>query len=79
MDDERLKDPRHIFGKDYFEEQLARIRNIRSSERRMYQKITDIYAQCSADYSFDSEITKQFLRRFKINCILLSWDKLLLK
>jgi hypothetical protein len=60
MDDERLKDPRGIFGKDYFEEQLARIRNIRSSERRMYQKITDIYAECSADYSPDSDITKQF-------------------
>ncbi|OGT38286.1 MAG: cell filamentation protein Fic [Gammaproteobacteria bacterium RIFCSPHIGHO2_12_FULL_38_14] len=60
MDDERLKDPRHIFGKDYFEEQLARIRDIRSSERRMYQKITDIYIQCSADYSSGSDITKQF-------------------
>src|SRR3989344_4512348 len=60
MDDERLKDPRHIFGKDYFEEQLARIRDIRSSERRFYQKITDIYAQCSADYNPDEEITKQF-------------------
>lgn len=50
MNDERLKNPNHIFGKDYFEEQLARIRDIRSSERRFYQKITDIYAQCSADY-----------------------------
>lgn len=60
MNDERLKDPRQIFGKDYFEEQLARIRDIRSSERRMYQKITDIYMECSADYSPDSDITKQF-------------------
>lgn len=60
MDDERLKDPRRIFGKDYFEEQLARIRDIRASERRMYQKITDIYIQCSANYSSSSEITKQF-------------------
>jgi hypothetical protein len=60
MDDERLKNPNTIFGKDYFEEQLARIRNIRSSERRMYQKITDIYAECSADYSPESNITKQF-------------------
>ena len=60
MDDERLKDPRHIFGKDYFEEQLARIRDIRSSERRFYQKITDIYALCSADYDPDEKITKQF-------------------
>ncbi len=60
MDDERLKNPNTIFGKDYFEEQLARIRNIRSSERRMYQKITDIYSQCSADYSSNSEVTKEF-------------------
>lgn len=60
MDDERLKDPNGFFGKDYFEEQLARIRNIRSSERRMYQKVTDIYAQCSADYNPNEEITKQF-------------------
>lgn len=60
MDDERLKNPNNIFGKDYFEEQLARIRDIRSSERRLYQKVTDIYAECSADYSPDSDITKQF-------------------
>jgi hypothetical protein len=60
MDDERLKNPNNIFGKDYFEEQLARIRDIRSSERRFYQKITDIYAQCSADYSADAAITKTF-------------------
>ncbi|KKT68604.1 MAG: hypothetical protein UW63_C0073G0005 [Candidatus Uhrbacteria bacterium GW2011_GWF2_44_350] len=60
MNDEKLKDPYNIFGKDYFEEQLARIRNIRSSERRLYQKVTDIYAQCSADYSPENDITKQF-------------------
>jgi hypothetical protein len=60
MDDERLKNPQAVFGKDYFEEQLARVRDIRSSERRFYQKITDIYSQCSADYSKDSDITKQF-------------------
>lgn len=60
MDDERLKNPQNPFGKDYFEEQLERIRDIRSSERRFYLKITDIYAQCSADYSVDSDITKQF-------------------
>jgi len=60
MDDERLKNPNTIFGFDYFEEQLARIRNIRSSERRMYQKVTDIYAQCSADYNPNEEITKLF-------------------
>ena len=60
MDDERLKNPNNIFGKDYFEEQLARIRDIRSSERRFYQKITDIYAQCSADYKLDEKTTKDF-------------------
>lgn len=60
MDDERLKNPNNIFGKDYFEEQLERIRDIRSSERRFYQKITDIYSQCSADYNKDSELTKEF-------------------
>ncbi|MFA4925008.1 MAG: virulence RhuM family protein [Ignavibacteriaceae bacterium] len=60
MDDERLKNPNYIFGKDYFEEQLARIRDIRSSERRFYQKITDIYTQCSADYNIDTQSTKDF-------------------
>ncbi len=60
MDDERLKNPGNVFGQDYFEEQLARVRNIRSSERRFYQKITDIYAQCSADYDANEEITRQF-------------------
>jgi len=60
MDDERLKNPDNIFGKDYFEEQLARIRDIRSSERRFYQKITDIYSQCSADYDVNDQVTKDF-------------------
>lgn len=60
MDDERLKNPNNIFGKDYFEEQLARIRDIRSSERRFYQKITDIYSQCSADYNSETDITQKF-------------------
>jgi len=60
MDDQRLKNPNNIFGKDYFEEQLARIRDIRSSERRFYQKITDIYSQCSVDYNKDSDVTKKF-------------------
>ena len=60
MDYERLKDPENFFGKDYFEEQLERIRDIRSSERRFYQKITDIYSQCSADYDADSSVTKEF-------------------
>jgi len=60
MDDERLKNPDNPFGKDYFDEQLERIRDIRSSERRFYQKITDIYAQCSADYDPNSQMTKEF-------------------
>jgi len=60
MDDERLKNPNNIFGQDYFEEQLERIRDIRSSERRFYQKITDIYSECSADYNKNSEETKKF-------------------
>ena len=58
MDDERLRDPYGFFGQDYFEEQLARIRNIRSSERRMYQKITDIYSQCSIDYDPNEDAKK---------------------
>lgn len=62
MDDERLKNPNYIFGEDYFEETLERIRNIRSSERRFYQKITDIYSTCSVDYDKDSEITREFFK-----------------
>ena len=58
-DDERLKNGRY-FGKDYFEELLERIRSIRSSERRIYQKITDIFAECSIDYDKNSKITQDF-------------------
>lgn len=61
MDDERLKNPEYIFGEDYFERTLERIRNIRSSERRFYQKITDIYST-SIDYDKDSETTKDFFK-----------------
>lgn len=61
MDDKRLKQGRN-FGKDYFEELLERIREIRASERRFYQKITDIYAQCSIDYDPKSEITLTFYK-----------------
>ena len=60
MDDERLKTPNYTFGHDYFEEQLARIADIRSSERRFYQKITDIYAQCSVDYDKNSVQAQHF-------------------
>lgn len=59
IDDERLKNGKH-FGKDYFDELLEKIREIRASERRFYQKITDIYSQCSIDYNNNSDITKKF-------------------
>ena len=61
LDDERLKNT-NVFGKDYFDELLIRIREIRTSERRYYQKITDIYAECSADYDPKSTDTKNFYR-----------------
>lgn len=61
LDDERLKQGKH-FGKDYFDDLLERIREIRTSERRYYQKITDIYAECSADYDSKSEITQHFFK-----------------
>lgn len=61
LDDERLKLNKR-FGPDYFEELLERIREIRASERRFYLKITDIYEQCSIDYSPDAEITKMFFK-----------------
>lgn len=60
MDVEKLKNPNNPFWKDYFDEQLEIIRDIRSSERRLYQKITDIYSQCSIDYDKNSKITKNF-------------------
>ncbi|MBI4688538.1 MAG: virulence RhuM family protein [Nitrospirae bacterium] len=61
LDDERLKQGKR-FGKDYFDELLERIREIRASERRFYQKITDIYAQCSIDYDRKAEITLLFYK-----------------
>lgn len=60
LDDERLKQGGQLFGKDYFDELLERIREIRASERRFYQKITDIYAQCSIDYDSNAPITREF-------------------
>jgi Virulence protein len=59
LDDERLKQGNQVFGRDYFEELLERIREIRASERRFYQKITDIYA-LAADYDKDAPVTKDF-------------------
>ena len=60
MDDERLKQGETIFGKDYFKELLERVRSIRASERRIWQQITDIYAECSTDYDRTSPETKEF-------------------
>ncbi len=60
MDDERLKQGTTTFGKDYFRELLDRVRSIRASERRIYQQITDIFAECSIDYNPKSEVTKNF-------------------
>ncbi len=59
MDDERLKNGRY-FGKDYFRELLERVRSILASERRFYQQITDVFAECSTDYDPNSETTRQF-------------------
>lgn len=60
LDDERLKQGEAIFGKDYFRELLERVRSIRASERRIWQQITDIFAECSIDYDRSSSITKDF-------------------
>ena len=60
MDDERLKQGTAVFGKDYFRELLERVRSIRASERRIWQQITDIYAECSIDYDRNSPTTRDF-------------------
>lgn len=60
LDDERLKQGKTAFGKDYFRELLERVRSIRASERRIWQQVTDIFAECSIDYDKDAEITHAF-------------------
>ena len=60
MDDERLKQGQALFGKDYFRELLERVRSIRASERRIWQQVTDIYAECSIDYDRESPTTQDF-------------------
>ena len=60
LDDERLKQGKTAFGKDYFRELLERVRSIRASERRIWQQITDIFAECSIDYDKDSQVTHDF-------------------
>ncbi|RTY89710.1 cell filamentation protein Fic [Flavobacterium sp. RSP46] len=60
LDDNRLKQGQAIFGKDYFKELLQRVRSIRANERRIYQQVTDIFAECSIDYDSNADITKNF-------------------
>ena len=60
LDDDRLKQGKTAFGKDYFKELLERVRSIRASERRIWQQVTDIFAECSIDYDKDSSITHDF-------------------
>lgn len=60
LDDERLKQGKTAFGKDYFRELLERVRSIRASERRIWQQVTDIFAECSIDYDKDAPITHEF-------------------
>lgn len=60
LDDERLKQGQNFFRKDYFKELLERVRSIRASERRIWQQITDIFAECSIDYNKNAQITKNF-------------------
>lgn len=60
LDDERLKQGERVFGNDYFKELLERVRSIRASERRIYQQITDIFAECSIDYDPKSDVTREF-------------------
>ena len=62
LDDERLKQGKTVFGKDYFHELLEKVRSIRASERRIWQQITDIYAECSFDYDKNSPTTKEFFQ-----------------
>ncbi|OGQ97554.1 MAG: DNA-binding protein [Deltaproteobacteria bacterium RIFOXYD12_FULL_57_12] len=60
LDDDRLKQGKQVFGEDYFRELLERVRSIRASERRIYQQITDIFAECSVDYDPKAELTQNF-------------------
>ena len=70
LDDERLKQGKEIFNTDYFKELLNRIRSIRSSERRIWQQITDIFAECSLDYNVNDKIANDFYAMIKINFIM---------
>ena len=71
LDDERLKQGKTAFGKDYFRELLERVRSIRASERRIWQQVTDIFAECSIDYDKNSEITKRFFQQYRTSSTML--------
>ena len=68
LDDDRLKQGTAVFGKDYFRELLERVRSIRASERRIWQQITDIYAECSTDYDRNSPTTTELHARMRTRC-----------
>lgn len=70
LDDNRLKQGSNAFGKDYFKELLERVRSIRAQERRIYQQITDIFAECSIDYNKNSTATHDFYAMYKTNSIM---------
>lgn len=72
MDDDRLKQGKTVFGRDYFRELLERVRSIRASERRIWQQITDIFAECSIDYDKNAQIPMTFMQWYRINFIMLS-------
>ncbi len=71
LDDERLKQGRAAFGKDYFRELLEMVRSIRASERRIWQQITDIFAECSIDYTKESEDAYHFYALYKTSSTML--------
>lgn len=79
MDDERLKQGKTAFGKDYFKELLERVRSIRASERRIWQQVTDIFAECSIDYDKNSPVTQDFYAMVQNKFIMQLRGKLRLK
>ena len=66
--DERLKQGKTAFGKDYFKELLERVRSVRASERRIWQQVTDIFAECSIDYDRNSPVTQDFYAMVQSKC-----------
>ena len=79
MDDERLKQGKTAFGKDYFRELLERVRSIRASERRIWQQITDIFAECSIDYDKNSDVTYRFYATIITSFIMQSQEEQILR